>query len=142
MALHPLQATPDHAENAFSFLLADGFTCSRRWVSGGVSFKDGWKLWYESPRVEFRIQYLDVELDVTFTRQGTTATYYQIDQSLFGRRSGFFGNMFGPEKLADVIDRVAADIRAHYGPILSGDSEAWSKIALMLSEPPKKRGIP
>jgi hypothetical protein len=40
IALHPIHASPAHAERAFEFLLRLGFHVSERLVTGGESFQD------------------------------------------------------------------------------------------------------
>jgi hypothetical protein len=66
---------------------------------------------------------------VSFTRSATTVTYLRIDQELFDRRSGYHGDMFPPEKVGGALNKISADVQAHYGRILSGDDTEWSRIA-------------
>jgi len=54
------------------------------------------------------------------------------------RPSGLHGNMFPPQKLAPVIDLVAADIRAHFNPVLKGDDTEWTRIKRLLEAPKGK----
>ncbi len=67
---HPMQANPDLAEGAFEFLITRGFTLEERWVTGGESFKDGWRLSYSSPAVRVIVQYLDAQFEIHFERAG------------------------------------------------------------------------
>ena len=117
------------AESAFAFLAQLGFSVEERWVTGGDSFRDGWRLSYLSPLVQVVVQYLDSQFEVHFKRGATSASYLAIDHGLFARRSGFHGNMFPPQKLENAIGRIAKDIREHYGPILIGDEGEWIRIA-------------
>jgi len=142
MALDAIQASPDYAESSFRFLTALGFELRDRWVSGGQSFRDGWRLSYSSPLVDVVVVYLDTELDLRFTRSGISADYWKIDRLLFARRSGFHGNMFPPGKLATAIDRVSEDIRKNYGPVLACDDATWSRIASCLDTVEAKGHLP
>ena len=54
------------------------------------------------------IEYLDQQFNVVFNYRGTSVSYLMIDRELHGRHSGFYGDMFPPEKLATAIERVAA----------------------------------
>ena len=56
--MHPVQASPAVAEQAFTFLLARGFTLHERWVTGGESFRDGWRLTYASLSIQVIVQYM------------------------------------------------------------------------------------
>jgi hypothetical protein len=142
LILDPLQAKPDYAEEQFAFLDGLGFRQIERWASGGQSFKDGWRLIYRSGLVQISIEYLDVQFDVCFVRDGVAVSYFTLDRDMFGRRSGFHGNMFPPEKLRDAIDRVASDIREHYGPILDGSDDPWTRIAQIVDQPRPKPQLP
>ncbi len=126
--LDPIQATPLYAEKAFSFLTQSGFHIHERWTSGGRSSRDGWRLTYMSPSVQVAIVYLDMQLEIEFRRSDDSVDYWAIDRDIFGRRSGFHGNMFPPEKLASAIDRVSADIRLNHGHLLAGDETSWSRV--------------
>jgi hypothetical protein len=126
---HPLQASTEAAETAFAFLSQLGFVLDERWITGGESFRDGWRLSYSSSQVQVVVQYLDSQFEVSFTRSATTVTYLTIDQELFDRRSGYHGDMFPPEKVGNALDKISADVRAHYGRILSGDDAEWTRIA-------------
>ena len=140
MTLHPLQASPAAAEQAFGFLAALGFILDERWVSGGESYRDGWRLSYRGPRIGVAVEYLDQQLEVRFTRGDLSATYLEMDRDLFGRRSGFDGDMFPPEKLATAMATIAADIRENYGATLAGADPAWARIARLKAEPPTRKG--
>jgi hypothetical protein len=142
LQVHPLQATPDYAETAFGFLTGHGFEQTERWVTGGNSFKDGWRLTYESPNIRVTVEYLDAQFDVQFARLGLEVSYFLLDRVLFNRRSGFHGNMFTPEKLGKVIDRVAADVRDHYGLTLKGDTQAWAEVDRARQQPSPGRFLP
>lgn len=142
MTLHSLQASPDYAENAFSFLRSEGFERTERWITGGDSFKDGWRLTYESQNIRLTVEYLDAQFDVQFSRSGLEVSYFLLDRVLFNRRSGFDGNMFGPDKLASVIDRVATDVRNHYGLTLKGDNEAWAEVDRVRQQTAAGRFLP
>jgi len=50
--------------------------------------------------------------------------------------------MFAPQKLAPIVDRIADDIRDHYGPILIGDEVVWGRIKKLLDAPKTKRRLP
>jgi hypothetical protein len=139
--LDPLQARPDYAEKQFDFLAPLGFKQIDRWISGGESFKDGWKLIYQSNAVLVSVEYLDMQFDVCFVRNGVSASYFALDRNLFGRRSGFYGNMFPTEKLANAIDRVAADVRDHYETILTGSLDSWAAISNIVEQPESKRPL-
>ena len=138
MTLHPLQASPAAAEEAFAFLAALGFTLEERWVSGGESFKDGWSLSYRGPRVEIVVKYLDMQFEVHFTRADVSVTYLEMDRDLFDRRSGFYGDEFPPQKLAAAIATIAADIRDNHGPTLAGDDRLWDRITRLKAEQRKR----
>jgi hypothetical protein len=142
LPIHPLQATPDYAETAFGFLQSQGFGQTERWVTGGDSSRDGWRLTYESPNIRLTVEYLDAQFDVQFSRAGLEVSYFLLDRVLFNRRSGFHGNMFAPQKLANVIDRVAADVRDHYGLVLTGDRDAWAEVDRARQQSGPQRFLP
>ena len=125
---HPDQASPQTAESLFGFLVQLGFKLEERWITGGESFRDGWRLSYSSLQVRVVIQYLDSQFEVHFLRAGISASYLDIDRDLFCRRSGFHGNMFPPRKLEAAMAQIADDIRKHYRSILSGDDGEWTRI--------------
>lgn len=126
--VHPQQASPAHAEAAFGFLADLGFARVERLVTGGDSFRDGWRLTYDSGELLVTVQYMDAQFEVHFRRGELDASYLFLDRELFGRRSGFGGDMFPPQKLASVIDRIADDIRTNYGNILAASPEVWRGI--------------
>ena len=138
---HPIQSDPHSAERAFEFLLQRGFTIRERWVTGGESLKDGWSLSYSGPKVGVTVQYLDAQFEVHFERAGVAASYLAIDRDVFGRRSGFHGDMFPPQKLEAAITRIADDIRQHYDQILSGDEAEWARIECLCNKP-RSSGLP
>jgi hypothetical protein len=74
------------------------------------------------------VQYLDMELDVRFEREGVAVTYLDADRRLFDRRSGFHGNMFPVDKLEGAMIRIADDIRQHYDLVLTGDEATWRRL--------------
>ena len=57
MALHPLQTNPAFAEKEFDFLARLGFALQERWVTGGESFCDGWRLTFLGPKIKVVVQY-------------------------------------------------------------------------------------
>ena len=140
--LHPDQVSPAHAEQAFDFLLRRGFTLRDRFVSEGKSFKDGWRLSFESPAVLVTVEYFDWQLEVHFERAGARIDYLFIDRERFHRRSGFHGNMFPPQELAPVIDQIAMDIRDRYAAILDGDEKEWTALSKLAAAPKTKRRLP
>ena len=140
--LEPIQATPAYAENAFGFLSELGFHLQERWISGGQSFRDGWRLTYASHAVQVVVEYLDMELEVSFIRSDVSLEYWSIDRDLFGRRSGFHGKMFPPRKLATALDRVSADVRGNYAQLLSGDETTWSRTVKSLDMVKPKSRLP
>lgn len=111
-------------------------------MSGGQSFKDGWQLIFLGPKIQLVVQYMDSQFEVHFVRDGLDVSYLQLDRDLFGRRSGFHGDMFPPEKLGAAVNRIAEDIREHYAGTLSGDEGEWERIARLKSEPPRPRHLP
>src|SRR5689334_24612697 len=98
-----MQASPAVAEEAFSFLATLSFTLHERWITGGVSFRDGWRLTFAGPRTRMVVQYLDVQFEVHFVRDGLDVSYLELDRDLYGRRSGFHGDMLPPEKLGPAL---------------------------------------
>ena len=130
------------AESAFEFLINRGFTLEERWVTGGESFKDGWRLSYSSPAIRLTVQYLDAQFEIHFERAGVSASYLAIDRDLFGRRSGFHGDMFPPQKLEGTVTRIAEDISKHYDRILSGDESEWTRIAGLQTEKSRTSRLP
>ena len=137
--VHPLQASPDFAEAAFSFLDGLGFKVDDRLVTAGNTSRDGWRLSYSSLAMKVVVQYLDSQFEILFIRGETTASYLFLDRYLFDRRSGLHGDMFSPQELAPVVNRIANDIRDHYRSILSDDTEEWERIGRLLNVPLPKR---
>jgi hypothetical protein len=105
VVVHPLQASPTMAKTAFAFLGPLGFTLQERWVTGGESFRDGWRLTFSGPTIQVIVQYMDAQFEVTFARPGIAVSYLEMDRDLFDRRSGFQGDMFPPRKLEAAINR-------------------------------------
>ena len=138
-SLEPIHASPAYAEEAFRFLTELGFRLEDRWVTGGHSVRDGWRISYTASSVSLTVTYLDSQLELFFTRSGVSAEYLFIDRELFARRSGLYGNMFPPQKLAGAIDRVATDVRENYGAILRGEATTWNRIKHCLQAPREKR---
>ena len=136
------QFSPERAEEAFAFLAGLGFRNVERWISGGDSFKDGWRLVYASPSVSVEVRYLDRQFEVLFTRLALTVDYLFIDRELLGRRSGLHGNMFPAEKLAVVIPQVAEAIRRDFGSVLAGEESEWARIQRLVSAPTTKARLP
>ena len=137
--LHPEQADPSHAETAFAFLLDQGFRLDERLVTEGQSYRDGWRLGYAGGEVRVVVQYLDMQFEVFFERAGVRTDYLFVDRERFHQRSGLHGNMFTPQNLGPIVDRVAADIRDHYGPLLQGDESEWARIERLTRAPKEKR---
>src|SRR5687767_4580380 len=108
--MHPTQASPAVAEAAFQFLTDEGFTLRERWVSGGTSYRDGWRLTFAGSRTGVVVEYLDMQFEVRFVRDDVEISYLELDRDLHDRRSGFHGDMFPPEKLQSAIERIAQDI--------------------------------
>ena len=133
---------PAYAESAFGFLTEMGFQLHERWTSGGQSSRDGWRLSYASATVQIVVVYLDMQLEIGISRGQASIDYWAVDRDLFGRRSGFHGNMFPPQKLAPAIERVAADLRANYGPFLAGEEATWSRIMSELGRITPKDPLP
>ena len=137
-----MQATPVVAETAFSFLASMGFVLEERWVTGGDSFRDGWRLTFVGPKTRVIVQYMDMQFEVHFIRGELKTTYLELDRDLFGRRSGFHGDMFPPDKLERAVRTIAEDVRQNYGGTLLGEDDAWLEIGRLKSAPPKPPRLP
>lgn len=133
----------DHAEAAFAFLISLGFERDSRANVGvpGMSMS-GWELTYRSPTVWLRLLYADYQLEINFERSGARLEYFTLDRDAYDRRSGYHGNMFPSDKLAPVIDRVAADIQANYTSLLAGEQVAWDRAIHIQNAPKTKRRLP
>ena len=142
MPLHPSQANPGFVEKEFDFLAQLGFALVERQVTGGESFRDGWRLTFIGREITVVVLYMDAQFEVHFLRDRLDVSYLEMDRDLFARRSGFHGDMFPPETLPAAVTRIAADIRANYGPVLSGDREEWSRVARLKAEPPPPPRLP
>lgn len=140
--VHPLQASPQFAEDAFAFLGALGFTVEERRVTGGASFKDGWSLFFVGPKINITVQYMDAQFEVHFVRAGLTVSYLEIDRDVFNRRGGFHGDMFSPEKLEEAMPRIAVDIDAHYRGILAGDDHVWNRLVRIKGKAEEAPSLP
>ena len=140
--LHPDQSSPARAEAAFAFLAGLGFRNVERLISGGNSFKDGWRLVYATTSVSVEVRYFDMQFEVLFSRLGVTVDYLFIDRELLGWRSGLHGNMFPADKLAVIIPQVAEDVRQHFGPVLAGEESEWARIQRLVSAPTTKARLP
>ena len=81
---------------------------------------------------------MDMQFGVHFRRGPLDASYLFIDRELFVRRSGFGGDVFPPQKLGAVIDRVADDIRSNYGQVLAASPPVWRRIRQQLEAPSTK----
>lgn len=138
MTLHPDQASPGHAKAAFAFLEGLGFLIGDDWVTGGESYRDGWRLGYASETVTVTVEYLDQQLEVLFMRGNVEADYLVIDRELFGWKSGLHGDMFPPDKVGPVIDAIAVDIRDNYGAILRGEDAEWARIERIVRAPEER----
>jgi len=84
----------------------------------------------------------DAQFEIHFERAGIIASYLAIDRDLFGRRSGFHGDMFPPQKLEGAVTRIADDIREHYDQILSGDEAEWARLARLQTEKSRSARLP
>ena len=127
------------AERSFAFIPERGFELVNRVPAPNDNFRQGWVLEYQSRLVEIRVEYLDWQFNVVFTHGPSKVSYLMIDRELHTRRSGLYGDMFPPEKLAGVIEQVAADIRANYSDVLAGEDAIWAKLK-RLSEAPTAKG--
>jgi hypothetical protein len=130
------------AELAFAFLRERGFDLRSRSPAATESFRDGWSLDYHSPSVDVRVEYLETQFNVLFTHAGTTASYLLIDRELHARRSGLHGDMFPPDKLAPVLERVAADVAHTYSEVLAGETAAWTRLKRLVEAPVEKGKLP
>lgn len=142
MTSHPLQADPTFAEKEFGFLAQLGFVRDERLVTGGESFRDGWRLTFIGPKTKVVVQYMDAQFEVHFVQGQLEASYLEMDRDLHARRSGFHGDMFPPQKLEAAVTRIAADIRANYGSVLSGDRDEWARIERLKAQGPKSARLP
>ena len=141
MAIHPLQASPQVAETAFAFLAQQGFTLQERWISGDESFKDGWRLTFAGPMGEVVLQYMELQFEVNFMREGIAVSYLEIDRELFNGRGGFHGDMFPIQKIEGAVNRIAEDIREHYSLVFSGDEGVWKRLARVKAERARARRL-
>ena len=130
------------AERAFAFLLQRGFDLRSRTPPKTGFSRDGWILEYHSGRVDVRVEYLDYQFNVVFDQGGTRASYLMIDRELHARRSGFYGDMFGPEKLAGAIEHIASDIGANYSDVIAGAELVWAKLKRLGASPVEKGKLP
>jgi len=130
------------AERCFAFTRERGFELVNRVPAPNDNFRQGWVLEYRSRLVEIRIEYLDWQFHVIFTHGPTKASYLMIDRELHVRRSGLYGDMFPPEKLAGAIEHVAADIRANYADVLAGEDSIWAKLKRLSDAPTAKGKLP
>jgi len=130
------------AEASFAFLESEGFTLMGRSAATTDSFLDGWWLRYEAPLVQVRVEYSEMQFDITFARADVSATYLFIDREIFGQASGLHGDMFPADKLTPVIQRVAADIRTNYAALLHGEAAIWGRVARLRGIPPQARRLP
>ena len=103
------------------------------------NFRDGWVVEYHSNPVEVRVEYLDWQFNVIFKHQTTRVSFLIVDRELHAQRSGLYGDMFPPDKLAGAIEQVAVDIRDHYSDVLTGEAATWAKLK-RLSEAPATKG--
>jgi hypothetical protein len=128
---------------SFAFLAALGFRVASEREGTYASFRDGFEIEYTCRDILVRVAYYDMELEILFTRGAIAASYYFIDQNLHANASGLAGCMFPFQNLPSVLDSVAQDIEAHYGPVLRGDPIVWQKIEKLLSIPrPAKPFLP
>jgi len=140
--LHPLQASPAHAEEAFRFLTTLGYQLENRVITGGHTFRDGWQLRYARLGVVVTVVYTDQQLQVRLEHAGVASDFLSIDRGIFGSRSGLHGDMFPPQKLAEAIDLIAAQVHDDFRPILEGEEDAWHRIEELRQAPNHKRRLP
>jgi hypothetical protein len=130
------------AERSFAFLLDRGFELRSRSPATTESFRDGWSLDYQSPSLDVRVEYLEMQFNVLFKHNSTTASYLMIDRELHARRSGLYGDMFPPDGLPTVLTQIATDIAAHYSDVLAGDSSVWERLKRLSEAPVAKKKLP
>jgi hypothetical protein len=139
MSLNDLLA---QAERSFAFLLDRGFELRSCSPATTESFRDGWSLDYHSPSVDVRVEYLEMQFNVFFKHNSTTASYLMVDRELHAQRSGFYGDMFPTDGLPTVINQIATDIAAHYSSVLAGDASVWERLKRMSEAPVAKKKHP
>jgi hypothetical protein len=130
------------AERSFAFLLDRGFELQSRSPATTESFRDGWSLDYHSPSVDVRVEYLEMQFNVLFMHNSTTASYLMIDRELRAQRSGLYGDMFPADGLPAVLNQIATDIAAHYADILAGDASVWERLKRLSEVPVAKKRLP
>jgi hypothetical protein len=137
-----VQSFFDLAKVEFSFLTEQGFNLLEQRRATGISFKDGFHFRYSRPPIDLIVEYYDMELMPMFCRGKEKVSYYFIDRYLFSNASGYAGCMFPLNKLAEPIQKIALDIKANYGLVLSGDNTTWGKIMALANAPQEKRVLP
>ena len=130
------------AQAAFAFLEQRGFTLQPADDITRFESDLSWHFEYRSPKVAVRILFDMHQFEVGFTADSTRSSYLFIDRELYGRRSGFHGDMFGPDNIDSAIIQIAADIEAHYGQVLAGDRVIWDKISKLQHAPVEKPRFP
>ena len=134
--------TKQRAQVAFAFLERGGFKLEPGGDLSRFESDLSWELRYSSPKVAIRVLFDMHQFEVNFSAHSTRASYLFIDKELYGRRSGFYGDMFGSDKIDAAIDRIAADIEAHYQSVLEGDPELWAKICTLQRTQVEKPRLP
>jgi len=130
------------AQEAFAFLGHRGFTLQPPPQSDRLESDLSWQFEYRSQSVTVRVLFDMHQFEVGFHAHATHASYQFIDREVYGRRSGFYGDMFGPDKIVAAIDQIATDVQANYGIVLSGDPALWAKIAKLKAVPAEKPRLP
>lgn len=130
------------ARREFAFVTTLGFVTREEHEGTYACFKDGFHIVYHSPKLQFRVEYYDMEFIPSFRHEDTCVSYCFIDTYLFANASGFAGPMFPIEKLEPVITRISADIDQHYHAILTGEPVVWRKLSALARAPREKPRLP
>ena len=130
-----MQRAVADAEIALQPLVRLGFRRKERKVSPGNNARyDGWHLLYSRGIVEVRVAYYEWELEILLRREDIATTYLFLDVNVRNNASGFQGSMFSPDKLADIVPRIARDLVENYREVLLGDEAAWQRISALRQE--------
>ena len=129
----------EQTRKRFSFLQDNGFKIVEEYEGDYGSFKSGFWLEYRTKLVEIRIVYGDMEFHVYFKKGSLRTDYLFLDKNLNANASGYAGCMFPLNKLALVIDEIAADIAANYIRVLNGEEMIWQRIEKLLNAPQEKK---
>ena len=130
------------AQRAFAFLEQRGFILQPANDLSRFESDLGWHLEYRSPTVTVRILFDMHQFEVGFSAYSTRSSYQFIDRELYGRRSGFHGDMFGPDKIVSAITQIAADVEANYALALDGNPAFWDKVSKLQQAPVQKVRLP